>query len=171
MKGIFVELIKPDLNLTAEFNQFYHECLETDGMVHGDGGFSNFTTFSDWLNHLKLMESETSVPSGYVPAFTYLLYNYIHEEIMGIVNIRTRLNDNLLKRGGNIGYSIRPKYRHKGNGKMMLRMALDKCRALALSKVLITCDKTNLASQQLIKSCRGVEDSYEIDYQRFWIAL
>lgn len=171
MKGIFFDLIKPNLELENEFTTFYKECLESDDKVSGDGGFSNFTTYLEWLNYLTLMESKDTVPDGYVPSYTYVLYNYIHEEIIGIINIRTTLNDFLFKRGGNIGYSIRPKYRQKGNGKLLLRLAINLCRDLNMNKLLITCNSDNIASQKLISSSGGVLDILEKNYQRYWITL
>ena len=98
-------------------------------------------------------------------------------EIVGMVNIRHKLNESLINRGGHIGYSIRPTERKKGYGTLMLKLALRKCRELNLSKVLITCDKINVASAKVIQNNSGVledevfNETFSEIIQRYWISL
>jgi predicted acetyltransferase len=48
--------------------------------------------------------------------------------ILGSVNIRHCLNEDLLFRGGHIGYGIRPTQRKNGYATLMLGLALEKSR-------------------------------------------
>ena len=66
------------------------------------------------------------------------------------------LTDFLKQEGGHIGYCIRPTARRRGCGADMLRRALAFARMVGLTEVLISCDKVNLASAGVIKSCGGV---------------
>jgi predicted acetyltransferase len=60
------------------------------------------------------------------------------------------LNDNLLKYGGHIGYSIRPTERKRGYGSVMLKLALEEYKSMGVDKVLVTCKKENLGSSKVI---------------------
>jgi predicted acetyltransferase len=93
--------------------------------------------------------------------------------ILGAVNIRHRLTDNLRFEGGHVGYGVRPSARNKGHGTRILELALAKLGELGVDRVLVTCDRENLASARVIKKNGGVLDSEtEIDgrtTQRYWI--
>ena len=95
--------------------------------------------------------------------------------MVGIIDIRHRLNDYLLQFGGNIGYSIRKSERGRGYAKAMLSLGLAECRNLGLEKVLITCDKENIASAKTILACGGVLENEIAEgrriTQRYWVAL
>ena len=55
----------------------------------------------------------------------------------------------------------------------MLRLVLEKCPALGLERVMVTCNDTNPVSEKVINACGGVyERTVEVDGQnvrRFWI--
>ena len=99
---------------------------------------------------------EETVQPGLVPASMYLAVTIKGDKVIGMVDIRHRLNENLLKFGGNIGYSVRKSERRKGYAKVMLSLALEKCKQLNLEKILITCDKNNIGSAKTILSNGGV---------------
>lgn len=56
------------------------------------------------------------------------------------------------QRYGCAKYSIRPSERKKGYATLMLSLGLERCRELSLNKVLITCDKSNIASAKVIQN-------------------
>ena len=93
--------------------------------------------------------------------------------MVGAVNIRHDLNDYLLKYGGHIGDGIRPSERRKGYATEMIRLALEECRKLGLTRVLMTCDKNNIGSaKSIIRNGSILEDEvWENDSvkQRYWI--
>ena len=97
--------------------------------------------------------------------------------IYGGTNIRHELNDSLLKHGGHIGYLIRPSERGKGYAKLMLKLALEKCKEFNIPKVLITCREENKASAKVIENNGGIyENSLYADekdetYRRYWINI
>lgn len=75
---------------------------------------------------------------------------------------------------GHIGYGVRPSERGKSYATAMLKLALGYCKKIGLDKVLITCDKSNIASAKTIMRCAGVLKSEELQddgeiLQRYWI--
>lgn len=155
--------------------QFRDACTKTDGHhIAGSAALGLAQNFQSWL--LEATKRRTVKRSdGIVPSTVYLAKRISDDEIVGIIDVRHSLNDYLQKFGGHLGYSVRPQYRRQGYATEMLGLALDKCRSLGLSKVLVTCDKTNIASASVIKANGGVlENELEesgIIKQRYWIQL
>lgn len=118
-----------------------------------------------------------NLPSNRVPSITYWLIE--KEEFIGEVVIRPRLNDTLLKYGGNIGYGIRYSKWNQGYGTRMLKLALVEAKKLGMDRVLITCDEDNYGSEKVIINNGGVleniiENMIEgkvIYTKRYWITL
>ena len=106
----------------------------------------------------------------------FFLYDEERDRFLGAVNIRHYLNDELLQSGGHIGDGIRPSERRKGYGTKMVGLALLECKKLGIKKVLMTCDKDNIASAgTIIKNGGVLENEFlnedgEIE-QRYWITL
>ena len=77
--------------------------------------------------------------------------------------------------GGHIGDGIRPSERGKGLGTEMIALALEECRKLGISEVLMCCKKTNLASARTIEKNGGVLENEVLDdgvsVLRYWIKL
>lgn len=126
--------------------------------------------FEDWLKNVKLME--THAPVGFVNSSLYFLLN--GDRILGAIDIRHSLNEYLIGVGGHIGYGVRPSERRKGYATLMLSLALPMAKELGLKKMLITCNKGNIASERTIRNNGGVlenelEDGDEI-VLRFWIS-
>ena len=95
--------------------------------------------------------------------------------MVGAVNIRHYLNEALLLNGGHIGDGVRPSERRKGIATAMIALALQECKKLGIEKVLMVCDKENIASAKSILKNGGVlENEIVIDgtvEQRYWISL
>ena len=87
-----------------------------------------------------------------------------------MIDIRHRLNDYLLNFGGHIDYSVRKSERQKGYATEMLALALIECMKLNIKRVLITCDKDNIASAKTIINNGGILEGSGIT-QRYWINL
>ena len=110
-----------------------------------------------------------------VPATKYF---YIEaNRIKGGISCRWKLNDYLLKFGGNIGYGVAPEFRNQGIASEMLQQALALFKARNITKVLITAEDWNIASQQVINNAGGIyentlmEESTGHHLQRYWITL
>jgi predicted acetyltransferase len=98
-------------------------------------------------------------------------------EFIGRISIRHQLTDMLTVYGGHIGYEIRPSMRRRGYGTLMLKLVLPEAYRLGLTRVLITCDDTNIPSAKIIESNGGVLiDVQQLDFRpvptrRYWIAI
>jgi predicted acetyltransferase len=108
-----------------------------------------------------------------VPATIYFTFDIDRDIVVGAVDIRHYLNDNLLHHGGHIGDGVRPSERRKGYATAQIRLALQKCKELGIDKVLMTCLKDNMGSAKSIMNNGGVfENEVEAEgkiFQRYWI--
>ena len=131
--------------------------------------------FEGWLQERRDWSAGRNLPEGFVPDTYYLLVR--GGRILGVIRIRHRLTDKLRVRGGHIGYDIRPSERRKGYGTRMLAMALAEARRIGLDRVMVTCDRGNVASRRVILANGGVFESEGFDpasgemVHRYWIEL
>ena len=90
---------------------------------------------------------------------------------LGFLNLRLRLNDYLLEKGGHIGYSIRPSERGKGYAKESLRQGLQMAKKKNITRALITCNIENFASRAVILANGGQLENIHNETERYWIDL
>ena len=171
-----MELIEPCEALEATYRSFVHEFLERKEpliptVLEYDG-----RDFGALIRRLRQDAEGVGLPAGHVPASCFWLIDE-HETLMGVAHFRHSLNAALSYEGGHIGYSVRPTHRNKGYGKLMLKLLLERAKTRGITKVLLTCDKANVASARVIQSNGGRLDS-EVPRkdgkgttQRYWINL
>lgn len=130
---------------------------------------NDYHNFDYYMKHL-CRDKEIN---GIVPETTFFCLDCDRNIFVGAVTIRHYLTEKLLYNGGLIGDGIRPSERRKGYGTTMIGLALIEARKLGLNKVLMCCEKRNIASAKSIMNNGGVLDNeYEIDgviKQRYWI--
>lgn len=100
------------------------------------------------------------LPEGHVPNTTCWLIE--EGQIVGVSNLRHRLTPFLERRGGHIGYSVRPSARARGVGTRLLYLTLLEARRLDLAWVLVTCAKDNVGSAGVIRANGGTLLSEEL---------
>ena len=173
-----MKFVFPGAAYEEKTKEFFQEFRTSGSSLHGVGGLDRFLetgTYGQWLQKVYQDMDLANIPEGRVPAYTCF---YVRERdgcLVGMISIRLALNDFLRKEGGHIGYCIRPSERGKGYGTQMLREALKFCRPIGLNRLLLVCDKSNLASAKVIQSCGGILETecrselcQEI-LQRYWI--
>ena len=133
---------------------------------------NDYHDFDCYLKNLEIKEGK----DGKVPDSVFFLLDIDKNRLIGAVNIRHYLNDYLLKYAGHIGDGIRPSERNKGYGKKMIALALMECKKLSIDKVLMVCDKDNIASAKTIINNGGVLENEFVDEkgrieQRYWIDI
>ncbi len=170
-------LISPSKKFEKKAFEYIQEFLKYTSEINGAGGLNRYDNYDEWLSKLEKDLDIPNMPEGKVPANTYFFIRTQDGKIIGMITIRHKLNEFLSNRGGHIGYSIRPTERKKGYGTLMLKLGLEKCRELNLSKVLITCDKINVASAKVIQNNNGIlenevfNETFSEIIQRYWINL
>ncbi len=115
------------------------------------------TDFTAYLKQLDDLSKGHWVPEGGVPSSTYWLVK--GETLVGVANLRHYLNDNIAHIGGHIGLGIRPSYRGKGLGSLLLGKTLEIARSRSINPVHIHCYTNNLPSNGMIMSVGGVLES------------
>ena len=133
---------------------------------------NDYHDFDYYLEHLENRKGK----GGWVPDSVFFLLDEDKKRLLGAANIRHELNDSLLITGGHIGDGIRPSERCKGYGTELVRLALAECKKLGIHRVLMTCDKDNIASAKTILRNGGVLENEVVNEegeieQRYWIEL
>lgn len=131
----------------------------------------DYHDFKYYIDNLEVKNP----PENYVTDSTFVCIDDDRDIVVGAVNIRHYLNEQLLFDGGHIGDGVRPSERGKGIGTQMISLALEECKKLGIYHVLMVCDKDNIASAKSIINNGGVlENEPEVDgviQQRYWIDL
>ena len=151
------------LELMAEF--------EKSQSAH-DGGFwdtENFV-YEEWLESNQNQETGINLPEGWVPAIQLVAFSG-KGQALGFLNLRLRLNNFLLEKGGHIGYSIRPSERGKGYAKEALRQGLQVAKEKNIKKALVTCSVNNPASRAVILANGGLIEDVRNGVERYWIEV
>jgi predicted acetyltransferase len=131
--------------------------------------------FDILIQDLVAARDPRTAPPDVLPYTDYWLFD--DGVWIGLLTLRPRITDELLRRGGHIGYVIRPSRRRQGYGTALLRRGLEQAKAMGLTRVLLTCDDTNLGSRKVIEANGGqLEDVVQINadvppVRRYWITL
>ena len=172
-----VRLIFPSKEYEKKAFEYIQEFLEYNSEINGTGGLNRYDNYDEWLLKVEKDLDLANISEDRVPANTFFFVRLLDNKIIGMINIRHKLNEFLFNEGGHIGYSIRPTERKKGYATLMLKLGLQKCRELNLNKILITCDKTNVASAKVIQKNNGIlenevfSETFSEIIQRYWINL
>jgi predicted acetyltransferase len=171
-------LIIPNITHKIEAINFIKEFREYNSKINGTGALdSHLDNYDGWLKKLENDLDYNNIKPDRVPANTYFAIREKDNKIIGMINIRHKLNDYLLERGGHIGYGVRPTERKKGYATNILSLGLKRCKELGITKVLITCHKDNIGSVKTIQNNNGVLENEIIDdenkkiLQRYWVNL
>ena len=165
----------PTLSDKEKVLDFKNEFILSGQKMAGVAGLDRLEKFEDWLSKITRDLKQETCDDGKVPSTLYLSFRGGDNKLVGIVQVRHKLNQHLLDYGGNIGDCIRPSEQGKGYGTEQIALALEKCRELKMEMVLITCFKSNIASARTIQKNNGILENEVIDTgelkQRYWIKL
>ncbi|MBY6203809.1 GNAT family N-acetyltransferase [Halomonas denitrificans] len=116
--------------------------------------------FDAMLRRIERFERGVDLPDGYVPSSTFWLVD--GQDLLGVSNLRHRLNSGLRACGGHIGLGIRPSRRGEGLGIELLARTIEQARARGIGDVHIHCHAGNEASARMIRRVGGVLQSEHV---------
>lgn len=145
----------PGIGRKADAIAYINEFLEHSSAINGVGGLHHFLDdYEGWLE--KLSADRVRKPSEEkVPGLTFFLVRESDDRIVGMINIRTVLNERLSRYGGHIGYSIRPTERGKGYNKVNLYMGLKVLDRHGGETAFLDADLDNPASWKTMEALGG----------------
>lgn len=173
-----LKLIEPNEKYLEQYKEAYLESLNQIKLGNLKTHNMKFINpdENDIIQILNDSKDISKLPANYVPSYEFFAVD--DDKFIGLISIRTRLTENLIRYGGHIGYGINPKYWKMGYGTQVLKLALDKYNDLIEEdKILITCDDDNVGSYKIIEANRGilenkVENENNGEYiltRRYWI--
>ena len=130
---------------------------------------NDYHDFQYYLDNLQITEEV----DGKVPDTTLFCLDVDRNIFVGAVNIRHYLTEEMLVNAGHIGDGIRPSERRKGYATAMIGLALEEAKELGIDRVLMCCDKENIASAKSIVNNGGILENEVVvngvTEQRYWI--
>ncbi len=110
--------------------------------------------WSDYLARLDGYRAGVDLPAGRVPS-TFLAA-VADGVLVGRLDVRHVLNEQLRLLGGHLGYAVRPAHRRRGHATRILAQGLRAAARLGIDPALLTCDDDNVGSIRTIETCGGV---------------
>ena len=171
-------LVRPSKQYAEQVMSYKEEMFQSGDSFDGCAGLEDVHSFDEWIDFEKRLRNKYG--AGYVPSEVFLAVRENDNFVVGIIDFRHPLSDFLESFGGNIGYSIRPSERRKGYASEMLKLILPICYEFGENKVLLTCDKENIASRRTIVKNGGLLENEVVDtvglsnsgiIQRYWISI
>lgn len=172
-----LKLVFPTEEYKEQIEEYLKEHFDNgEYELPGDGELDKIKKFDEWLLKIKRDLSTETIEKNRVPATLLLGVRKSDNKVIGTIQIRHRLNESLLKSGGHIGDGVRPTERRKGYATEMIRLALEECKKLGINRVLMDCNKNNIASAKSIINNGGILENEIMHedgevYQRYWISL
>ena len=152
-----IELLAPTGELESSAMDFKQEHFNHGQLViNGSALLDKSESYDAWLKQIENNSDERTVQPDWVVSSTFFAVRKDDNKLIGMIDIRHRLNQFLSEYAGHIGYSVRPSERNKGYATEMLRLGLEYCKKIGLQKVMLGCYKDNIASIKTITKCGGV---------------
>jgi len=171
-------LKKPIMEYADDIMQLRQEIIDANDpdAFAGCGNLEECKTAQEWIDRITVMENPETCPEGRVSSNMFIAVRVSDNKIVGVIDLRHHLGNPVLREwGGHFGYIVRPGERGKGYAKEMVRQNLINCKELGLHKVMVTCNRNNIASERTILANGGVfEKEVLVDGEytkRFWVTI
>lgn len=126
---------------------------DENGFVNGCNG-RTFESYKKWLIKSDNTAKGIGLEDWMVPQSTYWLC--VDGIPVGFGKLRHYLTEKLREEGGHIGYAIRPSYRNKGYGTILLRLIIEKAMEIGIDKILLTVQNHNAYSIKVALANGGI---------------
>ena len=144
-------------------NEFALYNSETNGMGSLRKILEGYTFEQALEMCLNRQKEEYAKKIGRCQSKTFLLIRKNDDRIIGAINVRWNLPENMKQFGGNIGYGIHPTERRKGYNKINLYLGLMEAQKLGLDQVMLSCEVSNLGSAKTMQALGGKLERTEVD--------
>lgn len=152
------ELVIPTIKHKRKAIKYIKEHNKFGSRINGSGLLYEYLdNYEGWLEKLDY-ERKIVTDNVFVPNETYFFVRTNDKKIIGMVNLRTELNERVKNSYGSIGYGIRPKERRKGYNKINLYLTLLECQRRGIKNVVLSCEKDNIASSKSMLALGAVFD-------------
>ena len=165
MEKFYLEM--PSLERKEQIIDYVNEFALYNSETNGMGSLRKILegyTFEQALEMcLNRQKEKYAKKIGRCKSKTFLLIRKNDDRIIGAINVRWNLPENMKQFGGNIGYGIRPTERRKGYNKINLYLGLIEAQKLGLNLVMLDCDVNNLGSVKTMQALDGKLERTEVD--------
>lgn len=165
MEKFYLE--EPSQERKKDILDYLNEFVLYHSDVNGAGALDKILSgqsFEEALDRcLNMKNEEYAKKYGRCQSKTFLLIRKNDNKLIGMINVRWNLTEEMKRFGGNIGYGIRPTERRKGYNKINLYLGLLEAKKIGLDKAMLDCETSNIASSKTMTSLGGVLDRTEID--------
>ncbi len=108
--------------------------------------------YNEWID--KINRNSEIADDAWGKYYLYLVFD--NNKLIGLLNIRYDLTDELREKYGDIGYGVRPSERRKGYATRMLHHALNICKSKNMKYAILGCYKDNYGSNKTITNNGGI---------------
>lgn len=151
MTTTFTQIISPDAAYQESYEAYIKELAGEErypfvmDLPHTD--------FEALLRRLDEIKQGINLPDGAVANLTFWLVS--SNELIGVANLRPKLNPTIEHIGGHIGIGIRPSRRGQGWSRVLFQGVLQHAKKLRLKALSVHCYQDNDASRRMILANGG----------------
>lgn len=138
-----------DYNILKEYVVEHYSNHERS--ISASLGMTNMK-YEEWVK--KVNRNSVIADDEWGKYYLYLVFD--GDKLIGLLNIRFDLSDELRKLYGDIGYGVRPSERRKGYATKMLNYALEICREKHMTEAILGCYEDNFGSNKTIQKNGGI---------------
>ena len=124
--------------------------------------FLTESNYYDWVE--KINRNSEVADDEWGKYYLYLVFD--NNKLVGLLDIRFDLTDDLRNKYGDIGYGVRPSERNKGYGNKILAYGLTICKEKNMKYVIVGCYDKNIGSKKIIVKNGGVLLRQDIETKR-----
>ena len=142
-----------DLDMGKDVYEMYQDIpAKESGSTNECFGLS-FDEFPKYLEK-EINRKNNKVTYDDTPTITYIMYD--NNKPIGLICLRTEIDNNWMKWSGNFYYKIRISERKKGYGTKILSLALEEFRRLGFKEVYGQSSEGNIGSAKVIENNGGI---------------